>query len=75
MKINFEKSGDFNSLALKLRMQRYDKETVNKLKEDAAIFEKGKNMKRKAAIKIQKNFRGFSLRKKFREIIKDYHKY
>jgi len=71
MKNNFEKPGDFNSIALKLRMQRYDKETVNKLKEDAAKFEKEKNKKRKAAIKIQKNFRGFSLRKKFSEIMEE----
>lgn len=61
----------FDSLAHKLRMQKFDKNEILKLKNDAISNERLKLRKRKSVLRIQKVFKGYLLRKKFKLVIEE----
>ena len=59
----------FSDLALKLRMQKFDREQILQYKHEAVQNEKIKKKKKRAALKIQRIFRGIHYRKKFKRIM------
>lgn len=60
---------EFDTLAQKLRLQKFDKTQIQKIKHDAVLNEKIKNKRKKNALRIQKFFRGYLVRKKFKNIM------
>lgn len=60
---------EFDTLAQKLRMQKFDKTQIQKIKSDAVLNEKRKNKMKKNVLKIQKYYRGYVIRKKFSSIM------
>lgn len=64
-----QKEGDFNDFAKKLRMERIDKNAIIQYKTEAINHEKEKRKKNKSIILIQKLFKGYILRKKFKSIL------
>ena len=75
LKSNFQKGfqdnreGDFNKFAKKLRLEKFDKNTILQYKSEAINHEKMKKKKNKSIISIQKIMRGFLSRKKFKNIL------
>ena len=63
------REGDFNNFAKKLRLEKFDKNTIMQYKSDAINHEKMKKKKNKSIISIQKIMRGYLLRKKFKGIL------
>lgn len=62
--IAYEKRGEnFQDLAKKLRLQRFDADEIQYYKQTAIYGEKVRNKRKRSAIAIQKHFRGYIVRK------------
>lgn len=60
---------DFSKLALKIRMEKIDKEEIKKLRKETITNEKYKTKMKKSVLEIQRVCRGYFARKKFKIVL------